>query len=257
MATLKEKLTALQMILGDDALTEQVIKRSLATEKAADDAGLEFKEKDGEGGGEVDKTKAKGKKNPPPFMKKKPAPAASDAETEEEVEEEVEEDVEEEEEKESDADVEEETYADADAEGDDLDDDDEFDDEEGKEFTEFVGDLPVDALAEMIATTWKEAFTPLAALLQLSVDIMKEMTVATKEMRDPAAMKAVTKRIDEIEGTLKSITGDMPKAAKKSLRNGYRATEDEDTVVEGGEEAVKEVGPGKADSGFLNFLGVK
>lgn len=261
MATLKEKLTALQMILGDDGLTEQVLKHSLAVEKSADDAGLEFKEKEGDAEVNAETSKAKGKgKTPPQFMKGK-KPAKGEEPDEEDAEMDEEDEVEEEEKKAADDDDAGDDAVDDAAEFDeDLDeDDDEFENEgeEGKEFTEFVGDLPVEAFAEMIATTWKEAFQPVAALLELSIEAMKEMATASKEIRDPAAMKELTDRLAAIEKTVRAMVGDMPKATKKSLKNGYRATEDDETVVEGGEEAIKEVGPGKADSGFLNFLGVK
>lgn len=265
MASLKDKITAFQMLMNDDNLTEQILKQAANAEKSADDAGLEYKETDADAG-EVKTEKAKGKV-PPAFMKGKKKPADAEEEEAEGEDMEEEEEVEEEEEsKEGDSDAD--SDADADAgdsdDGDDAVDDaaefdedlDEDEDGEEKEFTDFVGDLPVDAFAEMIATTWKEAFTPVAALLKLSLDAMKEMTTATKEMQDSKAMKDIASRIGKLEGVVKELAGDMPKATKKALR-GYRATEDDETVVEGGEEAMKETGPGKADPGFLNFMGLK
>lgn len=263
MASLKDKITAFQMIMNDDGLTEKILKQAANAEKSADDAGLEFKETDEADGDETVETKTKGKgKVPAAFLKnqKKKKPVDDEAESDEEDMTEDEDAEEEEESKEGDdsddsddSDAGDDAVDDAAEFDEDLDDDEE---EEGKEFTDFVGDLPVDAFAEMIATTWKEAFQPVAALLQLSIEAMKEMTTASKEVRDPAAMKEITDRLAGLEKTVKAMVGDMPKAAKKALR-GYRATEDEDTVVEGGEEAMKEVGPGKADPGFLNFMGLK
>lgn len=265
MASLKDKITAFQMIMNDDGLTEKILKQAANAEKSADDAGLEFKETNESDGDETVETKAKGKM-PAAFLKnqKKKKPVDDEAESDEEDMTEDEDAEEEEESKEGDdsddSDAGDDAVDDAAEFDEDLDEEDEDeedeDEEEGKEFTDFVGDLPVDAFAEMIATTWKEAFRPVAALLQLSIEAMKEMTTASKEVRDPAAMKEITDRLAGLEKTVKAMVGDMPKATKKALR-GYRATEDEDTVVEGGEEAMKEVGPGKADPGFLNFMGLK
>ena len=75
MATSKEKFDALAALLGDTSLAESVVKQAEATEKAADDRGLKYKE--GEPTPEAETDKAKSDEGKPGEEKTEPKTEAA------------------------------------------------------------------------------------------------------------------------------------------------------------------------------------
>jgi hypothetical protein len=228
MATKEEKLQELRSRVGDD-LADEILASADSTEKDASNLGLEFKE------AKTEKAKAK----------KAPADDAEDPEEEGDMGEEEAETTEE------------------DASESDEDEVAEEDEEEGepaprfgkkKEFEDQpVGSLTMGEFAELVAGAMSTALQPYVEAIkeaQGEIETMKETVqkIVGTRTKETSALQA---RLEKAEKRLKELEGDMPSA----MREGYKASEDEDTVVPEGSPILKQA-PAADPIGdfFTNFL---
>jgi hypothetical protein len=239
MKTREEKMKELRDKVGDDALVDELLASAGSTEKDAQKMGLAYKEV-GDDTTEKAKKPAKGKAEEPPADEADSA-ASADDESAEDPEEEATETPEEEDAEDAEEPDETETPAAK---------------KKKKEFSEqTIGDMTMGGFAELVSGALAVALKPyLAAVKEMreDVDALKEHsnTATTKERQ---ATKEVSDKLGAFEKRLGALEGEIPVA----LKEGYRASQDDNTVVQDGDERLKEANMPHADSGlagFMNFL---
>lgn len=295
MASQKEKEDALRSLLGDNALANEIIERAAARDKEAQEKGLAFKatrDDDSEESHKDQEDAAEQVENAAPEGSEEVQENLSDdeedfdldallAELDEDYAEAADDAAKEAKKakkpamKKSDEEDEasnEEDMGDEDEDGEDWGEEDMDEEKEAGEIPTFLGDIPTDHFASLMAEALSTALEPYFMQLKEigeSVKEMKEASEATKEshtMQAKETAKTVKEQGDELEKLRKAAITQATALAKTQKRlkeleegappaaKGYIASQDEETVVKEGDDILKNVPQADPLADFTKFV---
>jgi hypothetical protein len=258
-ATTKQKVNALQGLLGDDRLVAEVLLSAGATQKELEELGVEFKEADAPGDAQV--ADAAGAETPPeavappeaekdaepaPEADSQPPGAGADSATAEPGA--------------AEAAVSEKADKPATDDGESADEPPEMEEEEGEESEDvFLSDLTVDEFAEMLAGALDEVFGPYFDKLDAIAAASERAAPAPAAPAPAAAAKEAGVDVDALQAELttlkeqKAALDEVISALPKALKLGaYKASEATDTVVPDDSTLLNAMP--KPDDGIKDFI---